>query len=852
MANPRPPGKSAKSAKSAQSAPSAPETLLRMLALERRGGYQNTAVVGGGLDQFLNRQRRHGDHPQLFTDLVAPLPREGYASLDPDARQQWATWVEQRLRPGAPPPRRAARINPSAEITDDDPPKQPRRPRSIAARARRDALADGKGGDDPLSRPVTALGRGISPPARKGFAQLGIDTVFDLLWHLPVRHQDWRDVRRIADVEIGETVTVVGEIRSIELRRLRGGREATEANVADGSGSINVWWWRQPWLHKTLQPGMRVGLSGVVDRRGRRLQLQSPEWERLDDPNDDTAHVGRLSPIYPLTKGLPNRTVRRLAFAAVRDYLPLLAESLPWRILAETGYPGEADALKSLHFPDNPEEMELARERLAFQELLSIQLAVLGRKREARRRSDAPVIQMEGKFLDRFLAALPFQLTAAQGRALTDIRRDLARSEPMARLLQGDVGSGKTIVAAAAMLAAVKAGYQTVLMAPTEVLAQQHYDTFQRIFADEGESVFHNYAVTQALGRPVRIELLTGSTRKRRKDAVREGMASGDVDLVIGTHALIQERTALKQLGLAVVDEQHRFGVLQRDALRGKGGSPHLLVMTATPIPRTLALTIYGELDVSVINELPPGRQRVATKVISLDERDEVYERILREAAQGRQSFVICPLVEESDHTETAAATAEFQRLRTGPLAPIADRMRLLHGRMKGDEKQRVMAELARGDADLLVATIVVEVGVDLPNATVMAVEGADRFGLAQLHQLRGRVGRSDLSSVCYLISESDGDEAQRRLGVMESSNDGFELAEVDLEMRGPGEYFGTRQTGLPDLRVAKLTDQRLIERARNWAERLLDDDPYLRAPEHRLLAARAARLDVSAADAVH
>lgn len=832
--------------------PSPVATLLRMLALERKGGYRNRAVMGG-LDQFLERERREGEHARLFTRIVADLPRDGYGSLSPEARADWAGQVEQRVQPGSSPSHTAMvrRSRKSAELAQAERSEDAAISTPSSGKPKK-LRPQSTAGADPLRRPISVLGRAITAQARKGFDTLGIETVHDLLWHLPIRHQDWRRIRAIAEVFSGETVTIVGEIRSIEAKRLRGGRTAIDAVVADGSGAIQVWWWNQAWLDRTLRPGMRVGLSGTVSEYRGQLRMDSPEWERLDDPDDDTVHVGRLSPVYRLSRGLPNRTVRRLAHAAVRDYLPTLDETLPWRVLAETGYPNEREALQALHFPADEEQLDAGRKRLAFQELLSIQLAVLGRKREAQRRSDAPPIMMDGDFLDRFLAALPFQLTAAQSRALTEIRADLARREPMARLLQGDVGSGKTVVAAAAMLAAVKVGHQAVLMAPTEVLAQQHHATFQRIFAGEGEALFHDYAVTRALGRPVRSALLTGSVRAGRKDEIRAQMASGDLDLVIGTQALIQERTALRSLGLAVVDEQHRFGVLQRDALRSKGGSPHLLVMTATPIPRTLALTIYGELDSSIINELPPGRQRVKTRVLGPERRSEVYEEIRAEAAAGRQAFVICPLVEESGEIEAASAVAEFERLRSGPLNELADQMRLLHGRMSAEQKRSTMAELARGEASVLVSTVVVEVGVDVPGATVVAIEAADRFGLAQLHQLRGRVGRSDLPSACYLISESEGEDAQRRLRMMEQTNDGFELAEFDLEMRGPGEYFGTRQTGLPDLKAAKLTDHELLEQSRNWAERLLDEDPYLRAPEHRQLARLAAGLDVSGAAAVH
>lgn len=836
------------------------QTLQSILALERKQGYDNRAVAGG-LDGFLRNALKDSEQNHFFKRIVAALPQQGYSELSPDERERWASRVLAALRPGSAPgavtkQRKQAQPESSeAEARASRDRSAERRPRKRSASSRKRPVATFDD-ENPLARDVSVLGR-IPPISRKAMSSLGLDTVYDLLWHLPFRYEDWRNVRSISDALEGVELTIVGEVASIEVKHLRGGRKATEAIVRDGSGSIRVWWWQQPYLARTLKPGMRVGLSGKVGIRGRYLQMESPEWERLDDPNDDTVHVGRLSPVYPKTRGLPNRTIRRLAHAAVRDYLPFLAESLPAYVVMEQQFPSEADALRTIHFPDRLEDVDVAKDRIAFQELLAIQLAVLSRKREARLRADAPPIPMPGEFLDRFLEALPFELTTAQQRVLTEIRNDMWRREPMARLLQGDVGSGKTVVAAAAMLAAVRAGHQTVLMAPTEVLASQHYETFQRLFAgkdhDDGDQLWRNFSLAPALGRPVRMALLTGSVRAARKRQIHQEMESGMLDLVVGTHALIQESANFQDLGLAVVDEQHRFGVLQRDAIRGKGRSPHLLVMTATPIPRTLALTVYGELDSSVIDELPPGRQRVRTQIVDPSQREEiVYARIREEAGKGRQSFVICPLVEESEHLESEAATEQYEFLRTGPLRDLASRIRLLHGRMSSEEKQAVMSDMTSGQADLLVSTIVVEVGVDLPNATVMAIEGAERFGLAQLHQLRGRVGRSDLESVCFLISDTGVEQSQRRLDLMVQSSNGFELAEADLEMRGPGEYFGTRQSGLPELRVAKLSDHQTLDLARNWANRILDDDPNLRAPEHQLLGAQARKLNVSGATAVH
>lgn len=835
-------------------------TLRKMLQQEKRRGFDD-GTVGGGLDRFLRGALgQRGAGGGLYA-AVAALPQAGYASLSAEERADWSgralTLLESAPSPDALPmndasgqreptgERQAAWRKPGAQSPPD------RSSGGKRATPRRSSL--GPDAIPSLGDPVSVLGR-IRGTTQAKLAAIGIETVHDMLWHFPNRHVDFRNVKPIAELMVGETATVVGTIQKSRVAFIGRRMRSTEATIADESGRIRCLWFNQPYLAKSLPEGARVGIAGKVGAYRKRPQFDSPEWERLD--NAESTHVARFVPIYPLTQGLPGRTVRKLARAAVDRYLPLLPESLPAEVLEETGYPPESDAIQDLHFPESLSTREVARERLAFQELLAIQLAVIRRKREDRARADAPVIRMSGDFLQEFVQALPFQLTNAQMRAITELRGDLARPEPMARLLQGDVGSGKTVVAAVAMLAAVAQGNQAVLMAPTEILAEQHHQTFSRIFGGgDAGSVFHDYTVAPALGRPVRMALLTGSTPARRKREIVQAIRDGQLDVVVGTHALIEEAVAFEKLGLAVVDEQHRFGVMQREMLRNRrdgGGSPHLLVMTATPIPRTLALTIYGDLDVSRLDELPPGRRPPETHFAGPDDREAVYDRVHEEIAAGRQVFFICPLVEESEAVEAKSAVQEFERLRSAVFPELADRMRLLHGRMSSNDKDAAMADFRDRRADILVSTAVIEVGIDVPNATVMVIEGADRFGLSQLHQFRGRVGRGEYASFCYLLTDSDGDPARERLTLMESTTDGFELAEADLGIRGPGEYFGTRQSGLPDLRVAKLTDHELLLQARNWAERLLDRDPNLRAPEHQPLARMAGRMQTEGADAVH
>ncbi len=808
----------------------ASDKLLKVLALERARHFDDGAV-SGGLDRFLRNAIAGAKLGQPLLQAIAALPKSGYASLSQRQRSEWNKQVHVLLNPGrsgpTPPVKRAR------GATTKPTPARPAPTSNVDA-------------------PVGSLGRVRGTTVRR-LQRLGVETVEDLLWYFPRRHVDFTKMKPIAELVVGEEATIVGTIQRSRIAFMGKRMRATEATIADTSGKIRAVWFNQTYLAKQLQQGERIGLAGRVSAYRKRLQLDNPEWELLsDDPAEDGTHVGRLVPIYGLTQGLSGRTVRKLARVAVERALPLVSESLPPEVLEETQYPPLQQAIRELHFPETLGERDIARERLAFEELLAIQLAVLQRKRAARARRDAPPIELTGEFVQRFIDALPFQLTRAQMRTLTEIRADVARTEPMARLLQGDVGAGKTVIAAAAVLGAIAAGYQGAVMAPTEILAEQHYRTFQRLFGGERTgSVFHDYTVVPALGRPVRMALLTGSVGAARKREVQRALGAGELDLVIGTHALIQRKVGMDRLGLAVVDEQHRFGVLQRDALRSKGRSPHLLVMTATPIPRTLALTIYGDLDASRLDELPPGRQPVETRYVEPSGTAAVYARVREEIAAGHQVFVICPLIEESELVETKAAVQEFERLRTTVFPDLAPRMRLLHGRMSGSEKEAVMADLLAKRADILVSTSVVEVGVDVPDATVVVIEGAERFGLSQLHQMRGRVGRSAHQSYCYLLSDSKGD-GTRRLTLMEQTTDGFKLAEADLEMRGPGEYFGTRQSGLPDLRVAKLTDRVLLFSARNYAERILERDPHLRAPEHRVLAARAGQLHVEGAQAVH
>ncbi|MFZ0040565.1 MAG: ATP-dependent DNA helicase RecG [Solirubrobacteraceae bacterium] len=665
-----------------------------------------------------------------------------------------------------------------------------------------------------LTRPLRVEGT----KAGQAAASLGLLTVGDLLEHLP---RDRRESRAVAQLEAGETATVVVEVRSIASRpvRRRGMRPLVEATVADETGTMKATFFNQPWLAQRYPAGSRLVLHGKYEARNRfRVQGHAMTSEATAG-TEAVAH-------YPATDGLSSTQILALVRAHASALQEVL-EPLPARLLTHERLPERRGALAAVHLEGDESEQALARRRLAFEELLLVQLALLRRRRLRRRGSRAPALDGAPQLSARWLAEmLPFSLTGDQERAISEIDHDLSSTRPMQRLLMGEVGSGKTVVALHALLRAVEQGYQGALMAPTEPLAEQHFATIQALMP----------------GEAVPIGLLTGSTPGRRRADLLGKLSSGELSLIVGTHAIIEEPVRFASLGVAVIDEQHRFGVRQRaalDAKAGEGASPHVLHMTATPIPRTLALSHYGDLDFTLLRELPRGRQPIQTFVCSTEaERARAYDRIREELRAGRQAFVVCPLVSESELLAARAATAEYERLRAGELSDF--RVVLMHGQLRGAEKQQVMSQFASGNADVLVATSVIEVGIDVPNATVMLVEDAERYGISQLHQLRGRIGRGQHQSLCLLF----GPKASPRLRALADHTDGFRLAEIDLELRGEGELVGTRQSGLAQFRVAELPrDRELLERARVRAERIDDDDPGLELPEHALLGDALARV---------
>lgn len=693
-----------------------------------------------------------------------------------------------------------------------------------------------------LDAPVTRL-PGVGPAFAQKLAKLGVESVRDLLYLLPHRYDDFSQLRTIDRLKLGEEVTVIATVWDIQTRMIGDDRRMVTARVGDGTGEMQMTWFN-PYVERQLRVGQAYSFAGRIEAFRSSLVIRHPAFEQLDR---GLVSTGRLVPVHPTTEGISGQWLRKIIGDVLQSWGGTLPDFLPAEIREEYNLVSLGRAITQIHFPDGKPQLAAAHRRLSFDEFLVLQLGVLSTRRKVRGEAGRPLTAGPDVFAP-FLAELPFGLTAAQQRALGDIASDLAAEVPMSRLLQGDVGSGKTAVAAAALWAAVANGAQGAIMAPTEILAEQHARGFARMF----EGLLHPIE-----RRSIRVVALTGSQGAAEREAALAALASGEADVAVGTHALIQRGVAFRSLAVAVVDEQHRFGVEQRAALRQKGAQPHILVMSATPIPRSLALTIYGDLDMSVIDEMPAGRTPIRTKWLTSKQRERAYDFIRRQAAEGRQAFIIYPLVEESSLTDARAAVDEHVRLQKTIFPEL--RVGLVHGRLKGEEKDAAMRAFSSGELDVLVATSVVEVGIDVPNATVIMIEGAERFGLAQLHQFRGRVGRGPHPSYCILISDAGKragedevdveSESVRRLVALEETTDGFALAQLDLELRGPGDFFGTRQSGLPPLKTAQLSDLRTLEEARAAAQALFAADPALEQPEHSALAEQVAEFWSGAGD---
>jgi ATP-dependent DNA helicase RecG len=714
-----------------------------------------------------------------------------------------------------------------------------------------------------LTADVTAV-PGVGPTAAKRLQVLGIRTIRELLFYFPREHRDYSKLTKISEIPFNEVVTTMGLVWDAKNQRTNNGRVRTIAEISDVTGKLYISWFNQSYLLKQLlgAKGEYIVVTGTKQRFGNKVEFSVRSHEFPE--RGDLLNTGRLVPIYPLTEGLSAKMLLRYTKYVVDRYAAMIPEHLPPTIRSAAHLQPLPEAVAQMHFPDNEEQREAAYRRLAFDELFLIQLGM--QERRSRWEHEAPQGNAFSIYADRVFinpptveqekqgddsaanddttqpvshptpaltgttlwsvletdkpleATLPFSFTDAQRRVICEIFADLALNKPMCRLLQGDVGAGKTAVAAAALFMGTLNGFQGAIMAPTEILAEQHARSISAMLAPFG----------------IHTVLLTGSMRSRERAANRAALESGQAMIAIGTHALIQDDVVFQKLGLVIVDEQHRFGVEQRDALRQKGYHPHMLVMTATPIPRTLALTLYGDLDVSVIDQLPPGRQKIISRWRTGARRGEAYTTIKEQVTQGHQAFIICPLIEESETLQAKAVVSEYERLQREVFPTL--HLGLLHGAMKSADKDQVMHSFRDHELDILIATSVIEVGIDVPNATVMVIEDANRFGLSQLHQFRGRVGRGKHQSYCYVLSEDASIQSQDRLGVFQETTDGFRLAEEDLRLRGPGDFIGVRQSGMPEMKVANLSDTPLIELARKMAAQLWENDPYLRKLEHKAL----------------
>lgn len=668
-----------------------------------------------------------------------------------------------------------------------------------------------------LNTPIRYI-KGVGPKRAETLSRLGLNIVEDLLYYLPRRYEDRSNLKPIKELAIGEHQTVQGDILTLGIKKTRKGMSIFRLAVGDATGVVYGIWFNQPYLKRFFKVGQKIILHGKVEKYDV-LQIHQPEYEIVKPDKTASIHIGRIVPIYPLTQDISQRYLRSLVYYAVRSAYSQVKEILPTYLRAKQRLADIRFAVQNTHFPANFGVLGKAYKRLVFDEFFILQLAIAIKRKGVKIDIAGISHKIDDEILASFRKRLPFELTESQLKVIKEIEKDMASPKPMNRLLEGDVGSGKTVVAAYAIMLTVKNGFQAVLMVPTEILAKQHFATLDKLLSPYG----------------IKAGLLISGISESQKSETRDSVKNGSIDLIIGTHALIQEGVDFSKLGLAIIDEQHKFGVTQRAILRDKGSAADVLVMTATPIPRTLALTVYGDLDISIIKELPPGRRPVNTFWVEEAKRDGVYEFIKEEVKKGRQAYIVCPTISGSSKSEIQAAAKMYESLQKGVFKEF--KLGLIHGKMNMQEKDEAMKKFKTGKISILVSTIVIEVGIDIPNASIMLVENAERFGLAQLHQLRGRVGRGEYDSYCILLADPKTQAAQSRLKAMADTTDGFRIAEEDLQLRGPGEIFGTQQHGLPELRFGNiLRDAEIMELARKEAFGLIKEDPELADARNQLI----------------
>ncbi|BAJ63555.1 ATP-dependent DNA helicase RecG [Anaerolinea thermophila] len=796
------------------------EKLNKFLELEREQNYENRAVVGG-LDKAVPYWEKEARAFQLPDDLISFVVEklQEYPRLTPEQRRECVHQIYAQIE--------SCNASTKPMVAETEPTPAQSRGVKLSERASIATDAPVETEQHILRTLQTPLHRvsGVGKKTAEALEKLGINTLQDLLYFFPRRYDDYSRLKPINKLKYGDEVTVLGVVQAIASRQVRDGKlQLIEAIITDGTGTLRLSWFNKLWYVNRFPKGTQVAVSGKLDMYLGKLIMKDPEIEEIDR---EQLHTSRIVPVYPLTADLNQKSLRRLMYRTIMQWAPKVSDFLPASVRSSLKLLELGVALSQAHFPDSQDVLDQARWRLAFDEIFLLQLGVL-RQKHSWKSLQARVFDVPDTWLEQKLAQLPYELTNAQKRAVQEIRADLVSGKPMDRLLQGDVGSGKTIVAALAIGMVTYHGAQVAVMAPTSILAEQHYRNLSRVLTQSDES-------TLPILQPEQIRLLTSDVRGAEREKILNDLQHGSVKLLIGTHALIEDPVQFQDLQLVVIDEQHRFGVAQRAALRQKGNNPHLLVMTATPIPRSLALTIYGDLDLTVMDEMPPGRQPVETHVLHPLERERAYQLIRHEISKGHQAYIIYPMVEQNENGEHLSVVQEYTRLQQEIFPEF--RIGMMHGKLKPEEKDEVMAGFRDGKYHILVSTSVIEVGVDVPNATVMLIEGANRFGLAQLHQFRGRVGRGSEKSYCLLIPESDDALENERLSVMVETNDGFVLAEKDLQQRGPGEFLGTRQAGFSELKMANLTDVHIIEKARQQAQLIFQQDPELSLPEHTLLA---------------
>jgi len=803
------------------------ETLKKILVFEGQNRFQNKAIIGG-MEKFFPNWLAEAKKEAVPEDILLPLenflPR--YSILNAEERavesariidliKQYETGnsVTAKTLPGFRPP---ARESERASAINSHPPTETT---SVS-------IEPAKSINTGLNASVNVL-QGIGDVKKEIYQSIGINKVEDLLYYFPRRYVDYSTLKTINRLEFGDELTIIATVQSFLTTPIRRRNQArVEVVVSDGTGFLRLVFFRSLKYIQSFENHFRSGtqlvISGKVSMYLGRKQMNDPAFEYLDQSHLNT---NRITPVYPLTAGLTQKDIRTAVNTVIRYHATKIQDYLTPEIKKSAGLVDLPVALHQVHYPDSFELLRAARDRLAFDEVFFLQLGVQQQKQNWQHFT-AEVYPIADDQIDRLLEPLPFSLTNAQRKVIGEIRVDLASGHPMNRLIQGDVGSGKTIVAAIASAAVNINGGQTAFMAPTSILAEQHYRSLCSLLCNSAEK--------PALLTDGEIRLLTGDTSGQEREEINNGCLDGTIKILIGTHALIEDPVRFKNLQLAIIDEQHRFGITQRSALRQKGENPHLLVMSATPIPRSLALTLFGDLDISIIDEMPAGRKPVDTRIVHPFARENAYSIINQEIQSGHQAFIIYPLIEKGEDEDQKAAVEEHAHLQKEVFPKL--KLGLLHGKMPVDQKDNVMQDFRNHQYDILVSTTVIEVGVDIPNATVMLIEGANRFGLAQLHQLRGRVGRGGDAAYCLLIPENEDALENERLAVMTETTDGFLLAEKDLEQRGPGDFIGYRQSGYADLRMASLSDIRLIEKARHFAQEILKSDPTLEKPEHDMI----------------